>query len=110
MVRESPTRKEIRDAQIKADAAQAQTEADRSQGQLTVHAPGPRQKELHPSSSRKGRPKFVLVLEPLPHADPIRSLRWILKSALRQHGMRCVGIEAADGEKVTPILPLKEAS
>jgi hypothetical protein len=26
-------------------------------------------------------------LEPLPHVDPIRSLRWVLKGLLRQHGM-----------------------
>jgi hypothetical protein len=32
----------------------------------------------------------VLTLEPLPHVDPIRSLRWVLKKLLRQHGMRCV--------------------
>ena len=59
-------------------------------------------------TKEKGRPKFVLVLEPLPNADPIRSLRWILKATLRQHGMCCVDLHAAEGD--TPIPPLKEAS
>jgi len=27
-----------------------------------------------------------MTLEPLPHVDAIRSLRWILKTVLRQHG------------------------
>jgi hypothetical protein len=33
-----------------------------------------------------------MTLEPLPHVDPIRALRWVLKGLLRQHGMRCVGL------------------
>jgi hypothetical protein len=33
-----------------------------------------------------------MTLEPLPHVDAIRSLRWILKGLLRQHGMRCVNL------------------
>ena len=33
-----------------------------------------------------------MTLEPLPHVDAIRSLRWVLKGLLRQHGMRCVGL------------------
>jgi hypothetical protein len=92
--------------------AEAPTEAQAEaglQGQLTV--PEARQKELHPSSSRKGRPKFVLVLEPLPNVDPIRSLRASLKGLRRRSGMRCVDLhEAHGGEKVTPIPSLKEAS
>jgi hypothetical protein len=31
-----------------------------------------------------------MVLEPQCGVDPIRSLRWVLKGLLRQHGMRCV--------------------
>ena len=38
------------------------------------------------------RPRYVLTLVPLPGVNAIRALRWILKSALRQHGMRCVDI------------------
>jgi hypothetical protein len=30
-------------------------------------------------------PRFVLTLQPLPGTDPIRALRWVLKSLLRQH-------------------------
>jgi hypothetical protein len=38
-----------------------------------------------------------MTLEPLPGVDPIRALRWILKTVLRQYGMRCVAIrEIAD--------------
>ena len=33
-----------------------------------------------------------MTLEPLPRVDAIRSLRWILKTVLRQHGMRCVNL------------------
>ena len=29
-----------------------------------------------------------MTLQPLPGVDPIRSLRWVLKGLLRQHGMR----------------------
>jgi hypothetical protein len=34
--------------------------------------------------------KFILTLEPLPGVEPIRSLRALLKQALRSHGLRCV--------------------
>jgi hypothetical protein len=33
-----------------------------------------------------------MTLEPLPGVDPIRALRWILKTVLRQHGMKCVSV------------------
>jgi hypothetical protein len=36
--------------------------------------------------------RFVLVLQPLPNVDPIRSLHWVPKGLLRQHGMRCVDL------------------
>ena len=36
--------------------------------------------------------QFVLTLQPLPGVDPIRSLRWVLKGLLGQHGMRCVDL------------------
>jgi hypothetical protein len=38
------------------------------------------------------RPKFLLVLQPLPRVDPIRALRWALKRLLRDHGLRCVSV------------------
>jgi hypothetical protein len=34
-----------------------------------------------------------MTVEPLPNTDTIRSLRWVLKGLLRQHGMRCVDRE-----------------
>ena len=34
----------------------------------------------------------MLTLTPLPGVDAIKSLRWILKSALRQHGMKRIDI------------------
>jgi hypothetical protein len=33
-----------------------------------------------------------MMLEPLPGVDAIRSLRWILKTVLQQHGMRCISV------------------
>ena len=42
------------------------------------------------------RPRYVLTLVPLPGVNAIRALRWILKSVLRQHGMRCVDIGMVD--------------
>jgi hypothetical protein len=33
-----------------------------------------------------------MTLEPLPGVDAIRSLRWVLKRLLRQHGIRCVDL------------------
>jgi hypothetical protein len=33
-----------------------------------------------------------MTLEPLPHVDAIRSLRWVLKALLRQRGLRCVSV------------------
>jgi len=33
-----------------------------------------------------------MTLEPLPPVDAIRSLRWVLKGLLRQHGMRCISV------------------
>jgi hypothetical protein len=38
----------------------------------------------------------VLTLIPLPGVDAIRALRWILKGALRQHGMKCLSVEIGD--------------
>jgi hypothetical protein len=39
-------------------------------------------------------PTFRLILKPLPTcADPIRSLRWALKTLLRRHHLRCVSCE-----------------
>ena len=35
---------------------------------------------------------YVLKLRPLPGTDPIRSLRWVLKRLLRQHGFRCLSL------------------
>jgi hypothetical protein len=42
--------------------------------------------------STSSQSRFVLTLQPLPYVDPVRSLRWVLKGLLRQHGMRCVDI------------------
>jgi hypothetical protein len=33
-----------------------------------------------------------MTLTPLPGVNAIRALRWILKSVLRQHGMKCIDI------------------
>jgi hypothetical protein len=47
-------------------------------------------------------PRFVLTLQPLHSGiDTIRSLRWILKRLLRQHGFKCVGLreQREDGDQ-----------
>jgi hypothetical protein len=39
------------------------------------------------------RPTFAIVLRPEPYClDPIRALRAVLKRALRDHGLRCIGV------------------
>jgi hypothetical protein len=38
------------------------------------------------------RPIFVVKFRPEPGVDGVRSLRALLKIALRQHGLRCVGV------------------
>jgi hypothetical protein len=39
------------------------------------------------------RPIFVLRLRPLKNVDPVRALRWILKTVLRRHGMQALSCE-----------------
>jgi hypothetical protein len=39
--------------------------------------------------------RFVMVLQPLSGTDPIKALRWILKTMLRRHGMKCVELKEA---------------
>jgi hypothetical protein len=42
------------------------------------------------------RARYVLTLEPLPGVNPIRALRWALKTLLRRFGLRCVRIARDD--------------
>jgi hypothetical protein len=42
--------------------------------------------------STSSQTQFVLTLRPLPYVDPVRSLRWVLKGLLCQHGMRCIDL------------------
>jgi hypothetical protein len=37
-------------------------------------------------------PAFVIRLQPQPGSGPIRELRWVLKTALRRFGLRCVTV------------------
>jgi len=39
------------------------------------------------------RPIFILRIRAEPRVDTTRALRWLLKSILRQLGLRCVSIE-----------------
>jgi hypothetical protein len=41
------------------------------------------------------RPRFVLVLEPLPGVDAVRGLRFVLKRLLRDHGMKCISCQVS---------------
>lgn len=43
------------------------------------------------------RPRYVLILQPQPHVDPIRALKKALKILLRACGMRCLSVERVDG-------------
>jgi hypothetical protein len=40
------------------------------------------------------RPRYALTFEPLPTVDFTKAVRALLKQALRQHGLRCVGLSA----------------
>ena len=48
----------------------------------------------------QARPIFVLRLRAEPHlTDPIRSLRALLKAALRRYGLRCLeAVEVREGQ------------
>jgi hypothetical protein len=65
----------------------------------------------HASLTKHGRARFVVTLEPLPNIDGIKALRFVLKNALRRHGMKCVDLAMAEGHegptqsKATPIPP-----
>jgi hypothetical protein len=45
------------------------------------------------SAQRRRQPTFVLTLQPIPGTDGVRAMRWVLKTLLRKHGLRCVSIE-----------------
>ena len=59
-----------------------------------MHGPGPRQKGLHPFPSKKdgGHQGYVVTLQPMPGVDGIKALRFVLKSALRRHGLKCTDV------------------
>jgi hypothetical protein len=50
---------------------------------------------------------FTVTLVPEPGVDGIKALRWVLKSALRRHGLRCTDIHAE--QQCGPSPALKEA-
>lgn len=52
----------------------------------------------------------MLTLVPLPGVNAIRALRWILKGALRQHGMRCVDIVEVKDAGPEPGNPVGKAA
>jgi hypothetical protein len=51
---------------------------------------------------RQVRPIYVLKFRPLPGIDAIRSLRAILKFALRGHGLRCISAQEIPPQPVSP--------
>jgi hypothetical protein len=61
--------------------------------------PGARPLGSHQREEKGGeaRPQFVVTLQPEPGVDPIRALRWVLKSALRKHGLKCVDLARHEG-------------
>jgi hypothetical protein len=40
-----------------------------------------------------------VTLRPLPNVDGIKALRWVLKSALRKHGLKCIDVREAGAAK-----------
>jgi hypothetical protein len=57
------------------------------------------------------RPVFVVRFRPLPGIDAIRALRATLKSALRQHGLRCIDAREEDvDQKVAAVLERDSAA
>jgi hypothetical protein len=56
-----------------------------------------------------GRPVFVAHFRSEPRVDPIRALRWVLKVALRQFGMRAVKIaeQSSLNEEHMTVTPAK---
>jgi hypothetical protein len=69
-----------------------------------------------PGGSHKKEKGFVVTLRPLPNVDAVKALRWVLKSALRKHGLRCTDVRVEHspikgGElnsEVHSFFPLKE--
>jgi hypothetical protein len=53
----------------------------------------------HASLTKHGWARYVVTLEPLPNVDGIKSLRFVLKNALRRHGMKCVDLAMAEGHQ-----------
>jgi hypothetical protein len=55
------------------------------------------------------RPVYVVHFRPEPRVDSIRALRWVLKVALRQFGMRAVKIaeQSSSNEEHMPVTPAK---
>jgi hypothetical protein len=58
---------------------------------------------------KPARPIFLIALQPLPGVDAIRSLRWVLKSLLRQYGMRAVSISQINPRDDVQSPPATEA-
>jgi hypothetical protein len=52
---------------------------------------GPSRREAKTMKTQS--PTFIVRLQPQPGSDPIKALRWILKTSLRQFGMRCIAID-----------------
>jgi hypothetical protein len=50
----------------------------------------------HASLTKHGRARYVVTLEPLPHVDGVKALRWLLKAAGRRYGLKCVDLAEAD--------------
>ena len=49
---------------------------------------------------------FVITLQPKPGTDGIRSLRWLLKIALRRFGLRCLDVSPVNDSRQGGASPL----
>ena len=50
------------------------------------------------------RPTYIVAFRPELHvSDPVKSLRGLLKLALRRFGLRCISVHPADEKKNTKV-------
>lgn len=60
---------------------------------MSNREPEGRFSDLPPAPAASDRPVFCMRVRAEPRVDPIRALRWLLETMLRQYGLRCVSIE-----------------
>jgi hypothetical protein len=70
------------------------------QGRRRSEVPGAK---THGSHSKEKRRGFTVTLVPEPGVDGIKALRWVLKSALRKHGLKCTDVSLSASYTRSPL-------